>query len=525
MSYPKKGLSIDIGNDKIKIIEYKRNKDKAKILKSLLIDTPDNCLEDGVVTHIDTLAEVIREELKSNRIKEKKVIFTVASSKIITREVDLPDLPKKKLDALIQMNAEEYFPVDLSGYTTDYRILDHYVDGEDKMIRVNMVAAFTELMESYINLGGVLGLKIHGVDFAGNSIVNYATHLKQSGTYLLLDLGSNSTMVTIMSDNTVRFNRNLVFGTSLVINSIQNHFNVRYKEAVKISGEQSLLKEDAAADDDLTNEVTGSLNQVLSGVSRLLDFYTSRNKEGIEKIYIVGGGTKIKGIVDYITGYFDVESEVIDTVESFTSADVVYNENAVFYANGMGAIFSEMNLLPKTFLNKDKDKAANRLRLELSILALFLFVGAMYIPYMNVKALREEKVSLQNEIDEKRVIEPIIAEYNTITQRLNYYKSVDQLTGSSTEIIVQILEIMEKEIPSTIDYLALNNTEEGMTISCTADEKLTIINFVTALKNMELYGHPVFSDVYLPTISESEVDAEQASFSFAITCKYYEGVE
>lgn len=521
MGYPKKGLSIDIGHDQIKIIEYKRSRDKAKIKKAFCIDTPDNCVDDGMITHMEALVEVIGKALEAQAIKEKNVIFTVASSKIITREVDLPDLPKKKLDALIQMNAEEYFPVDLTDYTTDYRILDHYVEGEDKMIRVNMIAAYTELMESYINLAGMLSLKVVGADFTGNSIVNFSEHMKKEGVYLLLDLGSNSTMVTIMNGKTVRFNRNLIYGTSIIVNSIQNYFNVRYAEAVKISGEQALLGEEVAENDPLASEVMGSLNQILSGVARLVDFYTSRNKDNIEKIYVVGGGTKINGILAYITSYFSIEATTVGPLETITYQAEAVTAEDVFFSNAVGALFSDINLLPKAYLNKDKEKANMRVRLEIGLLLLVLTGAALYIPYSTNLRLKAEKQVLQEEINEKQVVEEVKARHDAIMAKANFYTALDDLSGSTTEVVVAVLEVMEKEIPSAIEYLSISNTEESMIISCVAKDKLTIIKYIEALKAMEIDGVPIFSEVFVPGFAQGDgVGEDGGQYSFSITCTY-----
>ncbi len=530
MKYPNKGLSIDIGNDQIKVIQYKKSKNKVKIIKAILLDTPNGCVEDGAVADFESLATVLSEAIKEHGIKEKKAIFTVASSKIITREVDLPDLPKKKLDSLIQMNAEEYFPVELADYIVDYRILEHYVEGEDKMVRVNIVAAHEPVMNTYIQLADAIGIKINGIDYSGNSIINYSEHMAKEGTYLLLDLGSRSTMVTIVSNGHVRFNRILVYGTSIVISSIQNHFNVRYKEAVKISGEQMLLKDKPAADDVLASDVSNAMNQILSGIARLVDFYTSRNKDGIEEIYLVGGGTNIEGIADYISEYFNVQTSVISELSTISSEqDATYQENGVYFANAIGATFTEMNLLPESYKNKDQQRAANRLRLEVGVLLLALVLGAMYVPFANVRRLEKEKEALEQEIEEMKVVETVKAEYDQAMREVQFYLDIETASSSTTQIILQVIEAMESSIPEGVDYMTINNTEEGMVISSTADDKLVLVNFIRILKTLTLDEQPVFQNVYMPSYTnpdatDNPVVSDDGYYQFTIVCTYAEGV-
>ncbi len=331
MNYPKRGLSVDVGNEKIKVAEYSRNKDKIKVKHVVILDTPDNCLNDGQIEDITTLATVIKDGLKDNGVKSKNVIFTVSSSKIITREVELPDLPKKKLDTLIQMNAEEYFPVNLTEYTLDNTIVEKIEVNSEKQVRVNIIAALTSMAESYVELADLIGLKIAGIDYSGNSIVNFARHIQEERTYMLLDLGSDSTMVTIMNQGVARFNRNLVYGTKVISNSIQNHFGVDYKEAMKISTDQSLLTHSPEGNDYLSSDVSAALNQILNGVSRLVDYYVSRNKDGIDRIILVGGGTNIKGIDQYISEYFNIKTKIIDGEDIAISGSEKFESNKVFF--------------------------------------------------------------------------------------------------------------------------------------------------------------------------------------------------
>ncbi|MCF8018260.1 MAG: pilus assembly protein PilM [Vallitaleaceae bacterium] len=521
MNYPKRGLSIDIGNEKIKIVDYVRNKDTIKIGHSLLLDTPENAISDGVISGVTDIGDVISAALREKGIKTKDVIFTVASSKIITREVDLPDLPVKKLNTLIRMNADEYFPVNLAEYTLDYRIIDRVDHGDGLQAKVNLVAALSTLMDGYVELAESLNLRVRGIDYGGNSIINFASHLDIDDTYMLLDLGSDSTMVTVMSKKVVKFNRNLVYGTKVINNSIQNHFGVDLKEAMKIAAEQSILTYEPETNDFLSNDVSSALNQILNGVSRLMDYYASRNKDSIEHIYIVGGGTGINGIAAYIERYFNMTCTILSENPRVVASDDSYVKNSVYYANAIGAIYSEMNLLPIHVLNKDKLKVSKRLKIELALLAFALVAVAVYLPYMGLRNLEKEKESLLAEIEEKQIAEVVLEDYNRTMTSLAFHESIMTTSSSSTEIMADLLEKMEAEIPTSVSYLTMNNSEEGILISCIASDKLTMVNFITILKNMTLNDEPVFSQVYVPSFNEVEGStAGNSYYAFSIACDY-----
>jgi hypothetical protein len=143
-----------------------------------------------------------------------------------------------------------------------------------------------------------------------------------------------------------------------------------------------------------------------------------------------------------------------------------------------------------------------------------------------LRSLEKDKANLEAEIAEKQVIEGVLVDYNAAITTLTFNESIIAMSGSTTEVMVEILEKMETEIPSNIDYLTMNNSEEGLLISCIATDKLTIVNFITTLKALKLGDDLVFQNVHVPSISEVEGDSEEgAYYAFSIACDYVKEVQ
>jgi type IV pilus assembly protein PilN len=301
MAFPKKCIAIDIGNHQIKIAELERTRNQAKVIHFAMVPTPKNCLNDGLIVNKEEISNIIKSALKTSRMKSKEVIFTLASSKIITREVEFPNLKPSKLSTIIKMNASEYFPVNLDDYILDHYIIDTVEDEGEKLLKVNIIAALSELIEDYVSLARLCDLKPAGIDYSGISLASFAVKDGLGdGVNILLDVGSNSTMVSIIDNNVMKFNRNLLYGSSLLIDSIKNHFEVDEEEALRISLERSLFDNENIDNPYLSNDMTGAINQILTGIGRLIDYYSSRNQGKLERIYLVGGGANIHGLAEYI---------------------------------------------------------------------------------------------------------------------------------------------------------------------------------------------------------------------------------
>lgn len=532
MSLPNKLLSIDIGSERIKIIQTLKKGKKIVVLNSVIISTPDNAIRDGVINNQDDLAKVIHEALLSHKFKEKNVVFTVSSSKIITRDVELPYMSPKKLSNMIRLNAEEYFPVNLSEYCLDYTISDVVESEGGKKAKVIVFAALTTLISGYTALADTLKLNVLSLDYAGNSMVTYIRHEGIQGTNLFLNIGAESTMVTIMTGSVVKFSRNLLFGTHTINESIRNHFEVDYEEATKISKERQLLSFEKQEKTYLTNDVTSGMEQILSGVSRLVDYYTSRNKSQVEKVYILGGGSQINSVNDYISRYFGLE------VISFNKLEKVIikgksqdNSNLVYLASAIGASLSTINLLPASIKNREKDNARKRLPYLLIVLVIVALAAFTYMKYEELNEIKNKKTATQTEINSMSDINGIIASFNELEKKKAFRTNLYELSSTTSDNVLDFIKGLEKTMPDEVFLTSLVDDGTSIQMEVTAQNEGSVAKMLTYLKNikgLEVDGiiTPLFSSVTIPDVTRYGNSELEASYvNVAISCVYSTSVE
>lgn len=92
-----KVLSIEISNSLIRICEMDYKKKNPRVYRQAMVPTPPGAISDGYLNGIDELRTAIKRALNDNQMKTKDVIFTIASSKIVNREVMLPAVKKPSM--------------------------------------------------------------------------------------------------------------------------------------------------------------------------------------------------------------------------------------------------------------------------------------------------------------------------------------------------------------------------------------------------------------------------------------------
>lgn len=124
----RKVLSIIIGNEITKVCEisYKKKykKQGIRVYNSISFPTPADIIEDGFIKDKEALRYELRMQLKNAKMKSKRVIFSVASSKIANREVVIPYVNDNRIMDIIHIGASEYFPVDMKDYILSCIILE-----------------------------------------------------------------------------------------------------------------------------------------------------------------------------------------------------------------------------------------------------------------------------------------------------------------------------------------------------------------------------------------------------------------
>lgn len=103
-----KVVSIEIGNIVTRICETDYKKKNPKVYKCATIPTPENSVEDGYVRDKDKLVRVLKDKLSDMGIKNKNVIFTIDSNKILSREVTIPLVAENKMLEVVTAQANDY---------------------------------------------------------------------------------------------------------------------------------------------------------------------------------------------------------------------------------------------------------------------------------------------------------------------------------------------------------------------------------------------------------------------------------
>ncbi|MDF2819633.1 MAG: type pilus assembly protein PilM [Clostridiales bacterium] len=493
-------ISIDISTDSIILVEAEKMGKNVKVHKTLKVMTPTNAVDDGLIRDKDSVAGVIETILNENKIKAKSVIFTVSSSKVVTREVSLPYATLNKLESVVNLNASEYFPFNINEYIIDQKVIDITNTAGKKELRVLIAAAPSTLVSEYSELARQIGLKVHSVDFSGNSIYQIIKRQSIQGNYIVIGFDYQSTLVTIMEGNKLILQRAVPYGTEELYKATMSRFGISFEEAIEMIGQKPLVYRPEDVTSGIQDEVAGAMNLILGGVNRIIDYYNSRNQEKIfDKIFIYGNGTQIHQIDKSIEKFFGMSTVVIESFINVTfHKNFTSSFNPILSITAIGALFEPYNLKPEqgeTALGK-KDLILYGVLAGLSVAAL---VAYMVIPSIKGTSLKSQKKSLVSKIEQIKEVEEIVTVKETLEKQGQMRSQVNTLTTSYTDDILEVLHSMEKNMPINTVFVSMTINQDGLIYNTRATDMATVAKLIQQMKKV-----PYFSTVTTTGFTLSE---------------------
>jgi len=512
-------LSIDITNESITVVEITPSaKKQTYIHKVLIFETPEDAYDDGVIRDGDRIAGAIRQQLASAGISNKNAIFVMNSTKIVNREVTIPFVKENKVDALINANASDYFPVsNIEDYIISNSVLESFTDDNGaKSLRVMAVAAPEAMVRGYYDLAAAAGLKVVSIDYIGNAMLQLIkTQTTEQSTTMVIQLGSESTVLNVVHGDKLLLQRTVPYGTNPVVNVVMQEKGVDATTAMTMLQTDRIITVDF---DD--NEATGACRYLINNIGRVMDYYAGKNPDNpIDDVFLTGDGALIKGIDGLFKIQLNVSTRIMDSLYNvkFDPGIDLRVYSPVYLISPIGAALDPMGFS----LTTKKAGASSGPEMSLApfigiFVACALIAAGASFYFVNKKSKLEDDVdALQRRKLELASIEQVIAEHDQAERDLKDLLEMSRATYNTNEQCLEFINNLEEKIPSNVIVQSFTASASGITMPCTATSYDDVADFIIQLKTISC-----IEDVYIGAVSQSFDETGKSTFVYQLNCVY-----
>ena len=520
MASNNKVLTIDITNESITITEVTASEKKTSTVHNAIIfETPEDAYEDGFIRDKERIAEAIKSQLAANGITNKNAIFVLTSTKIVNREVLVPFVKENKIKGIINANSSEYFPVNIEDYTVSHSVLETVTDEENnKQLRVLAVAAPTSMVRSYYEVAALAGLKVVALDYIGNAMLQLIkTQTSENMTTMVIQLGSESTVLNIVKGDILLLQRTVPYGTNVVVNEVMDAKGVDATTAMTLLQNERLITVDF---DD--NAITGSFRYLINNIGRVMDFFASKNPDKpIDDVFLTGDGGLIEGIDGLFKVQLNVSTRVMDSLFNikFDPKIDLKIYNPVYLMVPIGAAFAPMGFTISeggASGKKEGQMDTTPLVVAFLILAVLVAGGLTAVSFVLKNQAQTELDDVNKKIASIQDIETIVKDYENAESVYVDAMSMYSYTKNLNENVVTFITALEEKMPKGTDITAFESDSTGVSISGTATEYDDIAGLAISLKEIDCIDNS-----FIGSITENvDEDTGKITYDFTVTCIY-----
>lgn len=302
--YKEQKLAIDIGNNSIKML-FGCSK---KILQAVSIRTPEKSIEDNRIVGIENIFNVINEYIFENNIKVRDVSFSLHGQDVVIRHNEIPIMEKKKLRESVEWEANQYLPDNGTNYYIDYEIIDKENTSEKKIYKLITVAVPKEKVEQYVILSKMLKLNLGAIDLASNCAARVFTNASRNGKRFksvgIIDIGSRFSSIAILDSGKLFMEKEVPFGIEYLSREVSRRLHLDMEDSFK-HFINNFDFEKTNPEEEMDRRIQELFDNACATFLKAIEFYTAgKIQKELDEIYVIGGGSKIKGVQSYLSRYF-----------------------------------------------------------------------------------------------------------------------------------------------------------------------------------------------------------------------------
>lgn len=405
-------------------------------------------------------------------------------------------------------------------------------NAENDVIDLLVYAAPIDLVRSYYALAEGCDFNVVAIEVDGNGIFQIMKRQVVDGVEMAVQINRDNTLINIMSKEKLLLQRVIPYGATTVIEAAMAEpaFQVpEYDKAADLLASQRVLLHTfnaANPQNDLSMqkriELTQSASSLIGNISRVMEYYNSRNRENpIRSIIVTGNGASLAGIHELMNNELGIPARTPNELSGVNfNRQIEVNANILQYAGCFGTVFSPVNFVPDEIKNKSATKES-----IFSIAVVFAASFVLCAVLAVFSLVQVSTASSEYETAHAKAVakEPVEQRYNDLLKVLKkvcIYQDLDFAVDTNNNRLHDVLDHIKEQCPgpNVLRVNSITTTEEGGTINCTSNDNLSSVaafivrlNLCTDIRNVSVTS----------SITEKKDDVTQKrQYSYTISYDY-----
>jgi len=298
-------LGIDIGDSSLKMVELKKKGSKIQLSNYAFSENVSE-INFNKIEDTNYLARAISKVMKEAGFKARRATVSLPTFTVFSSIINITNADRKNLALSVSEEAKKVIPLPLEEMILDWKIIP---DKEGRTptsgnMKVFLTGSPKKLVRKYIEVFKKAGVILASLETETFSLVRSLIG-NDKATVMLVEIGANSTDLSIVRESIPVLNRSLTVCASTITKALADSLGMSYAQAEQFKLDLSFSLGSENREECLPQLVTKALEPIVTEMQYLMDFYNSQKNDNLEKIVLSGGGSLFLNLADYFSKRLD----------------------------------------------------------------------------------------------------------------------------------------------------------------------------------------------------------------------------
>ena len=301
-------VGIDVGMFSTKVVQLRYDAERA-VLESygeLLNERyfkSATAVVGGFLRYSDSdLMSLIKDVLVESNINAHDAIFSIPAAASFVVKITLPKITPKEVESAIPFEARKYIPIPITEVILDWDIIPNKEQQQET--EVLLVALPREVVDKFKRVGVAAGLNVKALEVETFSLVRSLVGHDPT-PQAIINFGYRTTTLAIVDQGKLRVSHNFDRGSLELTKALERGLNVNLERAEQIKRDIGLGER--IEEKEISSIMLPLLTTLLGEIERIVDIYNRKAPRKIQKIVLTGGGSQLKGLVEFTATTFGIE--------------------------------------------------------------------------------------------------------------------------------------------------------------------------------------------------------------------------
>jgi len=517
---PKKILGIDIGSSSIKLVQLSKNFRGISTVKYIEkpiphIETEETADQELSKQEVD-ISKILKDAIEQNLLISDEYISSIPSKFAMVRETNLPFKEAVKIRQIIKFEIEQSLP-----FPPEETLVDFLTNGTDSgSSNVTAFCVHKRNLSNHLSVLNAAGVepKLITIDSFPVLSTLKSSLVSLYGIICHIEIGAKNTVINIFKDGNFLFNRTIPKAGNFLTTKLREHFKLSFEEAENLKKDPD-VDITAAEPSEATQVILKAFEKIASEISYSLNSFLARkSKYSIDKIYLSGGTSCIKGIGTFLHNRLNAEIQLLipklssDTQKNGNLSHLNYSVFPIAF--GLTNLETDdklkrINLRREEYVFKFIDKRiktnikyASALAAAIIILSIFNLAFDLFQKKTKNKELEDKIASVYHEMVPSGKVVNAAAQaeqqIGKINEEFEKFRQVMEIKSTPLEVMRELSTIIPKDFK--VKILDFSFREKKLEIRGEADNLESVDKLEKILKSSSL-----FKDIKISNIQMNQI--------------------